>query len=242
MQTIPDTGGGLSGFIASLIWHVYRFFPSSSRWDWLLLFFALTLLGCALFWPYLWKTVSADMQLLAKGEHDGSNQELVLFLWGQVWLWILVWFFYTDAGQTLLSGRRWFDSGAPSEVSRILFWFSLVINFLVMVGLISLGVRLDDRSQRLANGTTRPFAERSILNLYCGGGAFFFLADDGTKENWPVGIVIALFPLINFILHICYWYWSAASILLMDTMLCTILLNELVRMTFVYILHKRTFG
>ena len=242
METIPDTGGGLSGFIASIIWQVYRYFPSSGRWDWLLLFFALAGLGIALFWPYLWKAVAADMRLLANQEYDVTNQEIVLFLWGQVWQWLLIGFFYTHAGQTLLFRRELFGWASLSEVSRVLFWISLVINFVVMIVLANLGANLDERAERLASGAPMPFAERSLLNIYCGGGIFYTQSDDGSLDIETVGMFVTFFLAVSFLAHVFYWYWSAASILMMATVSCTAILNEVVRMTFVYIQHRRTFG
>jgi hypothetical protein len=35
MQPIPDTRGGVSGFLAYLLWQVYRHFPLAGTWDWL---------------------------------------------------------------------------------------------------------------------------------------------------------------------------------------------------------------
>ena len=61
MQPIPDTGGGLSGFIAQGLWYVYRYFPFHGTWDWLLLFFLLAATVHVLFLPHLWKAVRADM-------------------------------------------------------------------------------------------------------------------------------------------------------------------------------------
>ena len=238
MQTIPDTGGGLSGFIASLIWHGYRHFPSQGRWDWLLLFFALAGFGIALFWPYLWKAISADMEVLKARKNDVSGQQVVLFFWSQLWQWLLIWFFYTDAGKTLLAGRP----GSLSEVSRTLFWISLGVNLVVIIGLGTLGTSLEDRIKSMAAGFPMPLHDRSLLHLYAGGGIFYSREKDGTTKLEPAGMMIILLPVIGFLTHVFYWYWSAASIVLMHTITCTVVLNEIVRMTFVYILHRRTFG
>ena len=242
METTPDTGGGLSGFIANIIWYGYRYFPFAGSWDWLLLFFALALLGIAMFWPYLWKAVAADMRLLDEHDFDISNQEMALVLWGQVWQWLLVWFFYTDAGKTLFDGRQWFGSGSPAEVSRVLFWISLAANFLLTIGIGILGTSIDERVTVSGGGRPAPYPDRGLLSLYKGGGIFYSREEDGTLKEETTGVMFILIPVINFVMHVFYWYWSAASILLMHTMLCAVILNEIVRMTFVYILHKRTFG
>ena len=242
METIPDTGGGLSGFIASIIWQVYRYFPSSGRWDWLLLFFALALLGVALFWPYLWKAVAKDMQVLEDNEIYSSIQETVLLVWGQVWQWLLIMFFYSDAGRALLEGRQWFGSGSLSEVSRTLFWITLGVDVVMEIVLLALVGLAAEQTDALATGTPMPFRERNIANLFCGGGTFYFYQEDGSLEVSGTGVMIALYPMVGFLGLIFYWYWSAASILLMHTMSLAIILNEVVRMTFVYIHHKRTFG
>ena len=57
MQEIPDTGGGLSGFIAWLLWQVYVYFPFEGTWDWLLLFIFLAVLTRVGAIPASWKVV-----------------------------------------------------------------------------------------------------------------------------------------------------------------------------------------
>ena len=242
METVPDTGGGLSGFIASIIWQVYRYFPSSGSWDWLLLFFALTILGIALFWPYLWRAVSEDMRILAEQEIENPVQELVLFVWAQVWQWLLIVFFYSDAGRALLEKRQWFGSGSLAEVNRTLYWISFGT---IVVLVILIVVCVDAITKRTASSTTgkpMPFRERSLTNLFCGGGVFYYYDGNGTLVESGTGVMIALFPAANFLFLVFYWYWSAASILLMHSMLLAVLFNEVVRMTFIYIQHRRTFG
>ena len=242
METVPDTGGGLSGFIANLLWQIYRYFPYAHAWDWLLLFSALALLGVALFWPYLWKAVAADMRLLQNREYEISSQEVALFWWGQVWQWFLIWFFYTDAGKTLLVGRQWFDTVPLSEVNRTLFWISLGVHFGLMLFFGWVVNAVCEWTERRATGRPKPFRERTLLALFNGGGTFYSHKKDGSAELEVTGIPIAIFSVVSFVAHVVYWYWSAASLLLMMTVTCAIMLNEVVRMTFVYILHRRTFG
>jgi hypothetical protein len=41
---------------------------------------------------------------------------------------------------------------------------------------------------------------------------------------------------------VCYWYWSVASLVLMQCFLAAALLMEAARMVFVHIQHRQTFG
>jgi len=96
----------------------------------------------------------------------------------------------------------------------------------------------DEPRRRLAAGKPQPFTDRSILNLYLGGGIFY---DSQSEISTATDFIFMTFFVIAGF-HVFYWYWSAASIILMLAVSSAAILNEVVRMTFVYVLHKRTFG
>ncbi len=122
MAPIPDTGGGISGFVAWLLWHVYRHFPFSGTWDWLVLCIGLAVLAPVLFLPYLWMAAQRVRQ------YDESRKRsdlglggapawaLASTLWDGVWIALWFSFFCTPAGQTLLEGRRLFGVPSPGLV------------------------------------------------------------------------------------------------------------------------------
>jgi hypothetical protein len=43
MELIPDTGGGLSGYITHFLWYLYRRFPFLGSWDWVFLILLLAI-------------------------------------------------------------------------------------------------------------------------------------------------------------------------------------------------------
>jgi len=87
MQLIPDTGPGLSGFLAHGLWLVYQYFPLAGAWDWLLLFLLLGLGAHFVFLPYLWRSVKFDMLRLQQGRTDGVGvQGMLSGIWGTVCL------------------------------------------------------------------------------------------------------------------------------------------------------------
>ena len=56
------------------------------------------------------------------------------------------------------------------------------------------------------------------------------------------GPLTALHELIVLGTHFFYWHWSAASLVLMLAFSSAALISEALRMWFVFILHKKTFG
>ena len=133
MQEIPDTGGGLSGFIAWLLWRVYVYFPFEGTWDWLLLIIFLAVLARCIMIP-VW---SRMMKSAGRSNEDRILLLTFPFLGDLLWPWLVIGLFNTAAGRTFLEGR----SGQPLEVAGSLYWFSLayhVAAFFVAVGLINL--------------------------------------------------------------------------------------------------------
>src|SRR4051794_13872135 len=83
MQNIPDTGPGVSGFLAAGLWRAYAHFPWSGQHDWLLLFLGVGLAVHLLFLPHLWTSIQHDMDRLRESRTDETmeNQGMPLSLW-----------------------------------------------------------------------------------------------------------------------------------------------------------------
>ena len=241
MEQTPDTGGGFAGFLAAGLWHVYRFFPSSGRWDWLLLFSLLALVVYGLFWPHLWKAIQADMRILAERRVELPNQDVVVFLWSAVSLSALLWFFHTPAGKTFLQGREWFATGTPLDVGSRLFWFSFLFHLALFFSAHYLFLKLNAFDETLTNGTPRPYTNRSLPCLF-GGGGIFYRSKGNNRELHQKVSMLGMISTLSIYLHLFYWYWSRASLILMLLFTAAAALNEAVRMGFVFVQHKRTFG
>ena len=243
MPPIPDTGGGLSGFLAHYLWRVYRHFPSSGESDWLLLFVCLGMGTYAVFLPYVWKSVKADMSTLEQRQTRQETvpwQHVVPTLWGIFWMFFFVWFFHTPAGRTLLDGREILGRAPLTETQRGFFWRSVIpLSLLGCLAAVVVGITCE-RSPTADRST--PFPRRTPWCLYVGGGTFVALTSKGkpaTEPFFSVGIVSSMLAAEA---HWFYWYWSAASTMLMNAFVAAAIVTDGVRMTFVYIQHKRTFG
>ena len=238
MAVVPDTGGGLSGFIAHGLWKLYQYFPSSGRWDWLLLVFLLAVLVRILYLPLLWKSVKADMDLLRQGKAGASKASMLTVIWDVGSAFFLVWFFHTAAGRTFLARR----SLGPDVVATGLFWFSLVWSGAAVMGCDRMNSLLNQRNKAIAPSCSAPYADRGLLSLFGGGGVFYTPGEEGEEgvvNNAPmVGIESRFF----FLAHVFYWYWSIASVTIFSAFILSGVLTEIVRMVFVYILHKQVFG
>ena len=147
MQEIPDTGGGLSGFIAWLLWRVYQYFPFEGTWDWLLLFIFLAVLTRVGAMPSSRKLIKwmtsqrdlsdADPRWLLPYLHNLFTQTGVML--------VFMWFFSTDAANTFLAGRTCFGEVSVLEVSSDFaassFVYFLGAGFAFLVGaVVSLAV------------------------------------------------------------------------------------------------------
>ena len=241
MAAIPETGGGLSGFLGHLLWKFYQYFPSSGHWDWLLLIVLLGVLVRLLYLPWLWKNVEADMTLLKTGK-VGDSSGLNPIGWDMAYAFFLIWFFWTTAGQTFVSGR----SGSPDAVARWLFWLTLIACFALTVILLNVG-RVNERNKAMAPTKPEPYPDRSLMSLYGGGGVFFVpeVVNGKVTENGKIASFACPVPMeavAFFFAHLFYWYWSVVSVTIFLVFVVTGALTEMVRMLFVYILHKRTFG
>lgn len=247
MQGIPDTGPGLSGFLAHYLWRLYVYFPSTGEWDWAFLLLGLAVSVQVLVLPRLWRGVQKDMEYLQKtrvGEDTGADRGMAATLLGLACLFFSLWFFRTPAGRTFLHQRYLHLPGssgtvAVTDVSRLLFWVSLV-GSLVMAVLQS---SIDEVHLKQSGGLleTRPYQRRDLLSLYFGGGVFVYRRN-GKMQIDKVVSPLAIYLVTNFFAHVVYWYWSIASEFLFASFVLTALLIECCRVLFVFILHKRTFG
>ena len=121
-QSIPDVGGGFSGFLAHGLWHVYQYFPFEGTWDWLLLIIFLAVLARCIMIPVWWRLLD-----VAK-DHEGVTAIVILGDW--FWPWVVIWLFNTAAGRTFLEG----GSGQPLDVAgEAMYRFSFVYHVAAFV-------------------------------------------------------------------------------------------------------------
>jgi len=119
------TSGGLSGFLAHGLWHLYRPFPPLGGWDWLLLFVMVSVLGRLLYLPFLWEAVKVDAK--APKKREGLRQSNFAALWNLSWTWFWVWFFQTTAGKTFLEDRVWLGAQSVADANGRLLLTSFLI-------------------------------------------------------------------------------------------------------------------
>jgi len=252
MMAIPDTGPGLSGFLAHYLWLVYAHFPSTGRWDWLLLFLALGAAVHSATLHYLWKAVEANMAALREGKTGyvprGSYWALLFCVAS---LGFFLWFFDTPAGRTFLDRRQLFGIMLKTD-TRGLSDFSPILNLFVVgagLSIVSFFLWLDWEERAKATGATKTqsFPTRDFFSLYDGGGVFVCFKTPSLELQYRVP-----FPFLHFAggLEITFWLifvvarqdWQATPLILLDCFLFFALITEIFRILFVYILHKRTFG
>ena len=215
-QSIPDTGGGISGFVAHGLWHIYRHFPSSGQYDYLLLFVFLMVLARVLFLPYVVKALNRDIAGVSKDDSKaGIDDVTISMIWDTVDIWLLVWFFYTDAGKTFLVGRTFFGQELTEPG---LFGDSLFCWFWVTALPCGVGVVVEVFPSKRKTPKANP---RWFLYVDAGLGSF------------------ALIAMMILAAHILYWYWSRATILLFWSYFVAVVLTEGIRVTAVYILLRR---
>ena len=215
-QSIPDAGGGISGFVAHGLWCIYRHFPSSGRYDYLLLFVSLMVLARLAFLPYVLKVLKRDVARLRKGDSEkGTFHPLVGMFWDTVGIWWLVWFFYTDAGKTFLVARTWFGQELTEPG---LFGDSLFCWFLVTALPCGVAVVVTVFPSRQKTPKANP---RWFLYVDAGLGSFAFIA------------------MMILAAHLLYWYWSRATILLFWSYFVAVVLTEIIRVSAIYILLRR---
>jgi hypothetical protein len=237
-------GTGLSGFLAHALQPLYDHFPFRDQFDWLVLFLLVGAVTYLLFLPYLWKSIQADMACLRASHDHVPNQGLVAGIWGFGCLAAMLWFFHTEAGRTAFLGRRELPLIGPLvETSRELYWFSLVFVVLVLGLLAYLDGEASERNHALRLQRSRPARKRDFLSLYGGGGTYISLVGGVPAVQSTFTSSVVLWQALAILAaHLLYWYWSAASLLLMHCFLLMAVLGDGVRVGFVYVLHRRTFG
>jgi hypothetical protein len=239
IETVPETGPGLSGFLAHALWHVYRHFPD--RVDWLVLFLAFGTFVHFSFLPLLWRAVEADMRYLEakQATEEAQNGMKWLWFWSVVWLSFLLWFFHTPAGRTLLNGRHVMGYPLLEPLRTGPYVGSAFATLMAGVALSLISDRAKALGESIAR--TQAFPRCGFLEAWSGGGVFFQQTPKGVQRAEPVGVLQMEF-LFLFMLHTCYWYWSIASLLLMYGFVLTLIVAEAARLMYVAILHRRTFG
>jgi hypothetical protein len=227
-------GSGLAGFVAHLLWKLYPHFPMKGSWDWLLLFLLLAVVSQLSFVQYLWRCVESDMKTLRDRKPAAEsmpNQGIMPGLvWAGGWMYFFVWFFQTPEGQTFLIHRTVQGGAALTDNNG----HHQVFGGLAVLGLIMLLALTQEFYGRKAKVTV-PFRDRGFWSLWQGGGTFAGKDDAGDGVTYFLGLPILL-------THILYWYWSDSSLTLMYCFLLAALMADALRMSFVYVLHKRYFG
>jgi hypothetical protein len=256
LSSIPDAGGGLSGFAAYVLWHIYVFFPFAGTWDWVLLLFLLAVLNRIGYLPYVWNAVRADMAALKTGEWRFPGWNMWFALWDLLTFVVLAWFlFQTSAGRTLLQNRVWLTRSA-SDPDAITLTVSFVLHLALFGFMIYVAVDPAVRKTKpfLSQEKSCPFPDRRPLSLWLGGGAFAMRNANGTTvESGGAPLYLFMFLLemsaFNFI-ALCMlseegnpaFRSSARGAVWMLMFTIGALLLEAARMGFVWCQHKRTFG
>ena len=243
----PETGGGLSGFLARGLWMLYQRVPSEGEADWLILFIALALITYVLHMPHLWRSVKKDMNVLAEGlvvDESQSMKRIWVNLMAFLSLFFLLWFFHTDAGSAFLEGRHDVFGNQLTGSKGGFVSGSFLAALLLTVVLPATALKVVDFIESRPPGPqTRPFSDRRLSHLFAGGGDFVYKVGQSEKTDDRMGMIapIAL-AFVIALLCLIYKKWSAASIWLMWCFMLVSLLEDVCRMVFVFILHKRTFG
>lgn len=244
MTEIPATGSDVSGFIAQGLWRLYQHFPSSGRYDWLILFTCLTFSIRLFLLSYLWKAVKMDMEILAHttaGEEEkrimllGSRFASVTFL--GFWLW----FFTTPSGEGLLTGRCMLGIDEITETySANLEGFAILVIAALLATTMRLGFRMMDRAAGGSEKGSQPYPTRGFLNLYAGGGRF--RDESGSLPSFRTLFSPLVCELLIWISLLSYGHWPVPLVILVLSFVSGAVAVEGCRLLFVAVLHKRTFG
>jgi hypothetical protein len=101
--------------------------------------------------------------------------------------------------------------------------------------------RIKNNYQREISDPPELSPQRSLQNLYAGGGIFLRL-DRHQKFVVNVSPGVFSFELRWFwLIHLFVVFWSAATLILMHSFLLSAILMDGCRVLFVYIQHKRAF-
>jgi hypothetical protein len=237
-QPVPPTGPGLTGFVAHLLWQVYRYFPSPGGADWVLLFVLIAVASHLVFLPYLWRCVKRDMVAFKEGTRANRNDfwELASGFWGAGWMLLWVWFFSGTAGQSFLAGRRL--AGIPAGESHAgFFWASLVIvGVLTVTGSVLVAVA----PRPWARGSY-AYQTRCFRALYAGGGVIVDETGIAPGARVPPGALVFL-AAPALLLYPWSWNRPVAVLVLVQCFVGAAVLMDGARVAFVYLQHRRVFG
>jgi hypothetical protein len=149
-------------------------------------------------------------------------------------MFFFIWFFQTTEGQTFLS-RRSVRGGMALSVSNDHHQlYSGLSLFALMIVLMAITGRAERRAGKAK--VTAPFHDRGFWSLWQGGGTF-----EGNEGSATEGVTFYLFFAVVSA-HLFYWYWSDASLALMQCCLMAAMMADGLRVACVYVLHKRYFG
>lgn len=244
IESIPDTAPGVFGFIARCLWYVYRFFPSTGSWDWLLLFILLVYWGQIQTLPYLWRTTRTDILALTEGRTRVCTiHEFLTFAWHVGWLVFLQLFFASPEGRTFLANRY---PALVTETGSGLFWGILLTSWTLAASLSAWRRKIEQEMPWENLHQSYLFDRPTLKSLHLGGG--IFVPDTHMiQEQWGrLGLGVAnssvfwIEALLIALLHTIFWYWSRTAELLFLIFLLSSALQELMRMSFVLIHYKQT--
>ncbi len=202
MEPTPPTHGGLSGFLAYVLWHLYQVFPFRGAWFGPVLFYggiiAAFYVGA---WPLLWRAVRRDMKALAARRKAIPAQHIAsvsILLIGGIFT-ILCMSTYLD----VLQLRRWHWARPDVEVRRIVGVAFLVSHVPAAIFLAVMFDNLSKRSVGFGSGVSEPYGDRRLSILFSGGGSFF-----GSAGRW---ITFTLYMVFFFVLVLPIWMLRGAD-------------------------------
>ncbi len=200
MEPIPDTGGGISGFIAHWIWHVYRYFPFSPKWNAVLLVISVAAVARALYLPFLCKNLTVQMRFFASRDDSLSAESRCLAFsellpsacfFSGIFLPV-VFFFTSSAGDT-------FFQGFMQEESDLLCGMAFLLGFLLaFAGVLVRGFG-HEKCYRQSTGETGIIREDlfivsatflSFLEMV--GYCVFSLSVMGDSRGFEVSIILGI--------------------------------------------------
>ncbi len=288
----PDFGSGVLGFLAYLLWHIYRFFPFRDEWFGPALFAGLATAAFRIsFWPFLWRVVRHDIRTLSSGKILGAAQHLFAFLVELAGV-ALFFVFLTSFGRYFQSQPLTLPPGSDTTGGGLLTnsCFAFHVGLLLALAVLLIVVSL--RIQQFDGIRPNPYTDRRLVSLF-GGGGVYFVYHWGNKVDVAGVLVLTFFWFVGLPLLIVVWLvkvtkagndrqkakadsiWAllptippvaAASVVtatwlvelapeasldnptlpelhlwILLTVTLPWLLNEVARMVFVYIWHRRTF-
>ena len=199
------------------------------------------------FVPHLWRSVADDIAYLAEGvvkpvESGGFSSYMIFLGLKTLTMLLLAGFLQSNAGQMLIAERYFCGVALVARPAALQVALG-VGDFVLMVVLAAMGGAVDGRDEKLGRTTMAPYPSRGLGDLFGQGGVYVNGGDGATDsvttlagqhawlETAAMGTILAL-----------YWRWSWASLLALHCFVAVSVAMELVRMLFVAIHHRRTFG